>query len=74
MNGWTLFYNPMTLDFYRLLWLLLPLCAFVAITYKTIRVENLRRLPLEILLLCVYLVLGLSGLGVGLYIVQRLWM
>jgi hypothetical protein len=74
MTGWTLFYHPMTLSFNELLWMLLPLCASVAITYKTIRTGNLRRLPLEILQLSLYLLVGLAGLGAGLYIIQRLWL
>lgn len=68
MLGWTLFYNPMTVKYDNLLWLLLPLCASLAIVYKTVRTNNLRRLPWEILILFGYLILGMAGLGAGLWL------
>lgn len=74
MSGWTLFYHPMVLNFQELLWMLLPLCILVAISYKAVRTENLRRLPLEILQLSLYLIAGIIGLGVGLYVIQRIWL
>ena len=74
MSGWTLFYHPMVLNFQELLWILLPLCILVAISYKAVRTENLRRLPLEILQLSLYLIAGIIGLGVGLYVIQRIWL
>ena len=70
MMAGTDFYHPMTLSFDELLWLLLPLCASLSITYKAIRTESLRRLPLEVLTLFCYLVIGLLGLGTGLWLVQ----
>jgi len=74
VSGWTLFYHPMVLNFQELLWILLPLCILVAISYKAVRTENLRRLPLEILQLSLYLIAGIIGLGVGLYVIQRIWL
>ena len=74
MSGWTLFYHPMVLNFQELLWILLPLCILVAISYKAVRTENLRRLPLEILQLSLYLIAGIIGLGAGLYVIQRIWL
>jgi hypothetical protein len=74
VSGWTLFYHPMVLNFQELLWMLLPLCILVAISYKAVRTENLRRLPLEILQLSLYLIAGIIGLGVGLYVIQRIWL
>ena len=68
-----LFYNPMILSTHRLIWLVLPVCASVAIVYKTVRTQNLRRLPIEIGVLFGYLVGGLAALGVGLYLLQRYW-
>ena len=58
-----LFVNPMVLPFNSLLWLLLPLCVSVAVVYKTIRTEYLRRLPQEILVLLVYMLVGLLVLA-----------
>ncbi len=65
-----LFYNPITLPCDKLLWLMLPLSISVAIVYKTLRTNNIRHLPLEILVLVVYLVVGVIGLGVGLWFIQ----
>ena len=71
MIAWTLFYNPMSLNPGNgILWLLLPLCASVAIIYKTIRTTNLKRLPLEILALMGYMVVGLAALGFGLWMIH----
>jgi hypothetical protein len=49
------------------LWLLLPLCASVAIVYKTIRVDSLRRLPVEAGVLIIYMLGGLFALGASLW-------
>ena len=54
------------------LWLLLPLCASVAIIYKTVRTKNLRRLPVEVLGLVVYMTVGLVALGMGLWLVHTI--
>ena len=61
----------MPLGSQQLLWLLLPLCASLAIVYKTIRTNNISRLPLEILALFGYILLGLLGVGAGLWLVTR---
>ena len=73
MTDWTLFRNPMALPFDSLLWFLGPLCVAVAIVYKTVRTQNLRRLPLEILVLMGYMVVGLVALGAGLWLIQEYW-
>jgi hypothetical protein len=65
-----LFYNPMTFSCNSLLWLMLPILVSVTIIYKTLRTQNIRRLPLEILGLLVYMVVGVVGLGVGLWFIQ----
>jgi len=69
----TLFVHPMTLPFYSLLWLLPPLCLGVAIIYKTIRTDDIRRLPRQVLGLAVYMAGGLAGLGAGLWLILRYW-
>ena len=50
------------------LWLILPLLAAVAVVYKTIRVRNLRRLPLQVLGLWAYMLVGLVILSVAFYL------
>ena len=73
MIAWSLFVNPMVLNGDRwTLRLLIPLCASAAIVYKTLRTNNLRRLPLEVLSLIGFMVLGLIGLGLGLWIVSKI--
>jgi len=74
MIAWTLFYNPMSLSAGNgTLWLVLPLCASVAIAYKTIRTTNLKRLPLEILALIGYMTAGLIALGLALWMIHSLF-
>ena len=52
------------------LWLVLPLCAAVGAAYKTVRVRHLRRLPMQILGLWAYMLVGLVALGLALYLLQ----
>jgi hypothetical protein len=70
----TIFQNPMTLSSGpTLLWLLLPLCASVAIVYKTLRTHRLARLWLQVIALIAYMVAGLTAMGVGLWAIQAYW-
>ncbi|HUT61120.1 MAG TPA: hypothetical protein VNA25_25005 [Phycisphaerae bacterium] len=71
--AWTPFYNPMPMSSATVLWLVLPLCASVAMVYKTVRTKDVRRLPWEVLWLFVYMVVGLIVLGVGLWLLMKYW-
>ncbi len=71
--AWTLFYNPLPLPSSAVLWLVLPLCAAVAIVYKTLRVKDIRRLPLVAAGLMLYISGGLAALGAGLWLLVRYW-
>ncbi|NLW86074.1 MAG: hypothetical protein GXY38_04305 [Planctomycetes bacterium] len=64
---------PMTLPPYGQLWLLLPLLAAVAVVYKTVRAEDVRRIWLESLLLFAYMLGGLVVLGAILWAVISFW-
>jgi hypothetical protein len=66
-----LFVHPQTIPFSMTLWLLLPLCASVAIVYKTIRVDSIRRLPIEASVLIIYMLGGLFALGAGLWAITE---
>jgi len=55
------FRHPMVLTS-RTLWMIVPLCVGVAIVYKTIRTQDLKHLPLEILILCGYILVGVGAL------------
>jgi hypothetical protein len=71
--AWHAFYNPITLSFTSELWLLFPLCFAVGLVYKAIRIDDLRRLPREMLFLMAYMVLGLAALCVALWLIQEYW-
>lgn len=71
--AWSIFYNPLPLQTSVVLWLVLPLCLAVAIIYKTVRAQNLNRLWLDIALVMLYIVVGLSALGGGLWLIQAYW-
>ncbi|MCY2931449.1 MAG: hypothetical protein NTV86_18560 [Planctomycetota bacterium] len=62
-----LFFNPVSIPSWLCLWLIVPLCVAVAVVYKTVRVRHLSQLPLQILLLLVYMFVGLTALGAGLW-------
>lgn len=71
--AWRLFYHPMVLPVSVVLWLVIPLSIGVAVVYKTVRTENLRRLPLQVAVLVGYVLAGLAVLGAGLYLIQEYW-
>lgn len=74
MIAWTLFYNPLLLrSDWTMLLVMLPLCLAVAVVYKTVRTRNLRRLPIEILVLMGLMTSGLAVLGAALYFLQAYW-
>ena len=67
MIAWKLFVEPIELGSGHI-WLVLPLCAALAVVYKTIRVKHLKDLPLAILGLWAYLLVGLVILGLSFYL------
>ena len=69
----TLFYHPIVLPKALELWLLLPLCAVVAVIYKAVRIEHVRRLPREALVTFLYMIGGLVGLGLVLWLLTDYW-
>jgi hypothetical protein len=70
MTAWALWTQPMHLSSATVVYLVLPLCLAVAIAYKTIRAQQLRRLPLEIVITVAYVGTGLLALAVGLWLIQ----
>ena len=73
MMAWTIFTHPMFIGFHQQIWLLLPICVSVAIVYKTIRTEDLRRLPRQIGVAFAQMVGGLIALSVVLWALQEFW-
>ncbi|MBI5723210.1 MAG: hypothetical protein HZA50_04575 [Planctomycetes bacterium] len=70
MLAWTLFYNPVPMPSTWSFWLLLPLCLSIVVVYRTIRTKDMRRLPMEILRLSIYMAAGLSILGLALWLLR----
>jgi hypothetical protein len=62
-----LFTHPMLLSPNAQLWLILPLFVSVAVVHKAMRVDKLRQLPLQIVVIWVYMVLGTAVLGILLW-------
>jgi len=60
----SLFVHPIELGRDHL-WLVVPMCVLVAVVYKTIRAKHLRDLPIQIVGLCLYILVGLAMLGVA---------
>ena len=73
MIAWTLFYHTVALPWHGQLWLIVPLCASVAIVYKTVRTPDLRRLPQEVLGVLAYVLFGLALLGLTIWAVHEFW-
>ena len=71
--AWTIFLNPAPLPASAILWLVLPLCAAVALVYKTLRVQDVRRLPWVAGGLFLYIAAGLVALGAGLWALVKYW-
>jgi hypothetical protein len=53
------------LGWLRLVWAV-PLCMAIAIVYKTLRLENLRRLPISAAALTITILLGMAVVGIAL--------
>ena len=70
MTPLALWMHPMQLSSATVVYLALPLCLAVAVVYKTIRTQCLRRLPLEVLVTVAYVGTGLLALAVGLWLIQ----
>ena len=68
----TLFVNPIPIDPATAIFWVIPLCIAVAAVYRTIRTDNLRRLPREIVTLSVCLIGGLAALMAILWTAQTL--
>ncbi len=64
----TIFLTPISFDSGRL-WMLLPLTLAVAIVYKTLKLDNLKALPVAAFLLWITIVGGMIGVAIGLYLI-----
>ena len=64
-----LFTTPGNLDGWQRMLMLIPLSLAVAIVYKTIKLENLRSVPVASAMLCVTIVGGMYAVGVGVWLI-----
>jgi hypothetical protein len=71
MNLAAIFVHPMTITSDGRLWLILPLCIAVAIVYKAIRTDSVRKLPGQCMALIVYMFGGLVLLAAALWAVWQ---
>jgi len=62
MNCFTaiIFYNPLEIPWQLVPWCIIPLCISVGIIYKTLRCEDIARLPVEITKFTFYVIGGLA--------------
>lgn len=68
----SLYVDPVELEGWQRLLLLLPLCLAIAIVYKTTKCDRLRDVPLASLVLWVTIVIGMYVVGVGLLVIYEL--
>jgi hypothetical protein len=73
MNLSDLFYHSQILSSRTMLWMLVPLCLVVSIIYKTIRINELRRLWWQILYMFGYIVCGLAAMGIAAWLIVTYW-
>lgn len=70
MTAANLLLHPVPWSSQFVLLLLLPLALSLAAVYKTIRAKDLRRLPQEILLTTVLMLVGMAALAAALWLFQ----
>ncbi len=67
------FLNPIVFDGGRL-WMLLPLSLAIAIVYKTLKLDDLKALPVAAFLLWITILGGMVGVAAALYVIIRIFM
>ncbi|HEB61122.1 MAG TPA: hypothetical protein ENJ06_04785 [Phycisphaeraceae bacterium] len=71
MLAWRPFLDPVN-GFYDYWWvLIIPLTLFVSVIYKAMRIGDLRRLPVESVMLSLQIMLGMLGLGLVIHIIAE---
>jgi hypothetical protein len=51
--------------------LMLPLCLAIAVIYKATRCERMRDVPASAFILWITIVVGMYGVGIGLYVLYK---
>ena len=69
-----LFVNPIQFSSALVPWLIIPLCLSVATVYRTIRTDDVRRLPLQIAKLTLYIIFALAVLSGAFVAIQYMFL
>jgi len=69
--GYTPFLQPIPGLWNEWIWLLLPLCLGVSVVYKSIKCQSMRAVPLQALLITIYILLSMAVAGAALAGVVR---
>ena len=67
------FMHPMTLNRTQQMLMLLPLCLSISLVYKTIKLDDVRQVPVASLVSWGTIILGMYAIGVGLLLLYE-WM
>ncbi|MHC4442073.1 MAG: hypothetical protein ACYTF1_13030 [Planctomycetota bacterium] len=67
----TLFINPIVLERWQQMLLLLPLCLSISVVYKTTKCENIREIPLAAVVSWITVVIGMYAVGVVLLLLYE---
>lgn len=68
----TLFINPMMFSRHTGLLLLLPLCLAISVVYKTIKIEDLRKVPAAVVASWLTVIFGMFALCLAVYLLYNL--
>lgn len=71
LADWIPFVTPMSIRQGIIFWLMIPLCLAVIIVYRTVRTNDVRKLPREILKMSAYFGGAVMLLGVTLWLIMR---
>lgn len=67
-----LFLTPLPLWDYWV-WLLIPLCVAVSIVYKTIKCRYVYQIPREALLITLWIIAAMIGVGAGVWLTYKIF-
>jgi hypothetical protein len=70
--AWTPFVQPIPGVWNYWPWLMVPLCAGVAIVWKSIKCHEMKRVPLEATVIFLTMIVGFVGSAVGLWLLERI--
>jgi len=66
-----IFTTPLLTSSITAMWMVIPLCLSVSIVYRTIRTEDIRKLPVQIPKLALYIIIAFAVLCAALLLIQH---